>query len=261
MTLRDRLMFMGIAVLVVLGAVWLMGVSPEREHAAKLSAEVETARGQLASAESQAREAVNAQSHYSTAYTSLVTLGQAVPASAETPALIYTLNQASSSHDVQFSSITNGSSGSSASSGGSSSSSSSAAKPAAQSSGLSQQPFTFVFNGNFIALSKLLGGLEGFTVLTSSGPLQVSGRLLTINSVSLTPNTAQNTSEAGGSSKKSKSPELTGTVSATAYVLPAGESALGGATAAGPAGAQPASSNTSSGSGGAPTAAVVKVNP
>jgi hypothetical protein len=267
MTLRDRLMFMGIAVLAVLGAVWLTRVAPEREHAAKVSAEVQTARAQLASAESQGREARSAQLRYSTSYTSLVTLGQAVPASAETPALIYTLNEASSSHDVKFSSITNGSSGSSSSASSSSSSSSSSpssgAQSAAQSAGLSQQPFTFVFNGNYIALSKLLGRLEGFTVLTSSGPLQVSGRLLTINGISLTPNTAQSTSETGGSSKKSKSPELTGTVNATAYVLPAGESALGGATASGPAGGPQtsASSNASSGSNGAPTAAVVKVSP
>jgi hypothetical protein len=258
MTLRDRLMLMGIAALAVLGAVWFMAVSPEREHATKVSAEVETAREQLASAESQAREARNAQSRYSTAYTSLVTLGQAVPASDETPALLYTLQAASNSHDVDFSSITDGAS----TPGSSTSASSSSATSAAQGAGLSQQPFTFVFNGKFIALSKLLGNLEGFTLLGSSGPLQVNGRLLTIDSVSLAPNTSsgQSTSETSGSGKP-KAPELTGTVTATAYVLPTGEATLGGATAAGPAGAQSAASSTSSGSSGAPTAAVVKANP
>ena len=263
MTLRDRLMLMGIVALAVLVGGWFLVVTPEREKAAKVTAEVESARQQLASAESQAREAHTAQSRYATSYTSLVTLGQAVPASDETPALIYTLDAASSSHDVKFSSITNGGSSSSSSSASATASSSGAASATAATSGagLSQQPFTFVFNGNFIALSKLLGGLEGFTVLTSSGPLQVSGRLLTINSISLTPaSTGTQSTSGSGASSKQKAPELTGTVAATAYVLPTGESSLGGATAAGPSGVQPASS-TSSGSSGAPTAAVVKVNP
>ncbi len=254
MTMRDRLMLMGIVLLAVVGIVWYTAVAPEREKASKVNAEVLSARQQLASAETQASEALNAQTRYSTAYTSLVTLGQAVPASDETPALIYTLDKATHKHDIQFSSITNGSSGSSSGSSGSSSSASSATS-AVQSAGLSQQSFTFVFNGSFVDLSKLLGQLEGFTVLTSSGPLQVSGRLLTIDSVTLAPNAAD---EAAGGSGKSKAGELTSTITATAYVLPSGASALDGASPSGPAGAQPASPATS---GSAATPAVVKVNP
>jgi Tfp pilus assembly protein PilO len=258
MTMRDRLMFMGIALLAVLGIAWYMVVAPEREKASKVSAEVQSARQQLASAETQASEALSAQARYSTAYTSLVTLGQAVPASAETPALIYTLDKATHSNNIQFTSISNGTSGSGSGSSSSSDSASSSTTAAAQSAGLSQQPFTFVFNGNFIDLSKLLGQLEGFTVLTSNGPLRVSGRLLTINSVTLAPNA----NEANGGSTKSKSSQLTGTITATAYVLPASTSALGGASASGPAGAQsPGASGSSSSSGSATTPAVVKVNP
>ncbi len=257
MTMRDRLMLMGIALLAVVGVVWYTAVAPEREKASKVNAEVQSARQQLTSAETQASEALNAQARYSTAYTSLVTLGQAVPASDETPALIYTLDKATHKHDIQFTSITNGASGSSSGSGSSSSSasSSSSGTPATQSAGLSQQSFTFVFNGSFIDLSKLLGQLEGFTVLTSSGPLQVSGRLLTIDSVTLAPNA---TDEAAGGSGKSKAGQLTSTIAATAYVLPSSASALGGASPSGPAAAQSASATTS---GSAATPAVVKVNP
>ncbi len=251
MTLRDRLMLMGIALLAVLGGVWYLGVSPEREKAAKVSAEVQSARQQLASAEAQANEALSAQARYATAYTSLVTLGQAVPASAETPGLIYMLDKATHKHSIQFSSITNGVSGTS------SASSSSSSTTAAQSAGLTQQPFTFVFTGSFVDLSKLLGQLEGFTVLTSSGPLQVSGRLLTVDSVTLAPNT----SEAASTSNKSKSSELTGTITATAYVLPAGSSELGGASASGPAGGQSGSAGSSSGSSGVTPALVKATTP
>ena len=55
-------------------------------------------------------------------------------------------------------------------------------------------PFTFVFNGSFFDLYHLFQQLDRFTVRTSSGSLQVSGRLLTIQGVKLAP-------EPSGSSK------------------------------------------------------------
>ncbi len=252
MTTRDRLMLIGIVALAVLLGAWFTTVAPEREKASKVTAEVEAARQQVATAESQADSATSARAQYSTAYASLVSLGQAVPASAETPALIYMLDRATHRRDVQFSSITNGSTGSS--------SASASAAPAAQSAGFAQEPFTFVFNGSFVDLYKLLNQLEGFTVQTPSGSLHVNGRLLTIDSVSLAPNA----SEVASGSSKPKSGQLTGTITATAYVLPAGQSALGGASPSGPGGGATtnASSTTSNRStAGGPTAAVVKVNP
>jgi hypothetical protein len=255
MTLRDRLMLMGIIALVVLLGVWFTKVAPEREHASKVTAEVESARRQVASAESQAADAVGAQAQYSTAYASLVSLGQAVPATSETPALIFTLDKASHSRDVEFASITSSSTGSS--------SASAAATPTTPSAGFTQQPFTFVFNGSFVDLYKLLDQLEGFTVQTPSGALHVNGRLLTIDSISLSPDATEEHSTSG--SGKQKSPgKLTGTITATAYVLPPGASELGGATPSGPTGTgstTPTSSSTSSGSSAGTTAAVVKASP
>ncbi|HTC59838.1 MAG TPA: type II secretion system protein GspM [Solirubrobacteraceae bacterium] len=251
MTTRDRLMLIGIVALAVLLGAWFTTVAPERERAAKISAEVETARQQLASAESAADSAKNAQAQYSSAYASLVSLGQAVPASAETPGLIYTLDKATHSRNVGFTSITAGTSATA------SSSSSAAATAATQNATFSQEPFTFVFNGNFVDLYKLLDQLEGFTVQTSAGALHVNGRLLTIDSVSLAPSSASGSATA---SSKSKSPRLTGTISATAYVLPAGATPLGGATPSSPAGAATTASSTSS-SGSAVTPAVVKATP
>jgi hypothetical protein len=256
MTARDRLMLIGIVVLAALLGVWFTTVAPERERASKVTAEVEAARQQVATAESQAASASSAQAKYSTAYASLVSLGQAVPASPETPALIYTLDRASHSRNVQFSSITNGSSGSSGASA--------SATPTALSAGFAQQPFTFVFNGSFVDLYKLLNQLEGFTVQTPAGSLHVNGRLLTIDSVSLTPNASEaQGSQSSSGSRKPKSGQLTGTITATAYVLPAGQSTLGGATPTGPAGAGSKTSSSTPASGGstAPAAAVVKANP
>jgi hypothetical protein len=254
MTARDRLMLMGIVAFVVLLGAWFTTVAPERERADKVTAEVESARQKVATAQSQAASAASAQAQYSTAYTSLVSLGQAVPDSPETPGLIYMLDRASHSRDVQFSSITNGSSGGS--------SAGSSATPVAQVAGFTQQPFTFIFNGSFVDLYKLLNQLEGFTVQTPSGPLHVNGRLLTIDSVSLTPDASE--SKGASTSSKAKLNKLTGTIAATAYVLPTGQSTLGGATPSGPTGAATTSATStasSSSTSAAPAAAVVKVNP
>jgi hypothetical protein len=251
MTTRDRLMLIGIVTLAVLLGAWFKTVAPERERAAKVTAEVEAARQQVSTAESEAGSATRARAQYSTAYVSLVSLGQAVPSSDETPALIYMLDRATHSRNIQFSSIATSSSGSSGAGAG--------ATPAAATAGFRQEPFTFVFNGSFVDLYKLLNQLEGFTLQTSSGGLHVNGRLLTIDSVSLAPSAAGQS--ASGSSKPGPS-QLTATITATAYVLPTGQSALGGATPTGPAAAgtaTPASSTKSSGSTAAP--AVVKVSP
>jgi hypothetical protein len=250
MTTRDRLMLIGIIALAVLLGVWFTTVAPERERAAKIGAEVETAHKQLASAESAADSAKNARAQYSSAYASLVSLGQAVPASAETPGLIYTLDKATHSRNVNFTSITAGTAGST--------SSAASATAAAQNATFSQEPFTFVFNGSFVDLYKLLDQLEGFTVQTSSGALHVNGRLLTIDSVSLAPSSSGASISA---SSKSKSPQLTGTITATAYILPAGATPLGGATPSSPAGAAATPASSTSSSGSAVTPAVVKATP
>jgi hypothetical protein len=229
MTTRDRLVLIAIAMLALLAGGWLMLVSPEREKAAKLEAQVNTASTQLTSAEGELATARGAQSRYSTAYTSIVNLGKAVPASQEVPSLIFQLEQASNLKRVDFTSIVSGT-------GSGGSSSGSAAAPAAAATGFSQMPFTFVFNGNFFDLYRLFQQLNGFAQRTADGGLQVRGRLLTIQSVRLAPPTT-GTATAHGL--------LTGTITATAYVLPGGQGLTGGATPAAPA-ASGASASSSS---------------
>lgn len=240
MTTRDRLMLVGMITLAILVGGYLTVVSPERQKASKLSGEVQSARQQLQSAEAQATEALSARTRYSTAYASLVSLGPAVPASGETPSLVYALAGVTHNRKVEFEAITTQSGP-----GGSASSSSSSSAHAAASTSFSQEPFTFTFSGSFVDLYKLLDQLEGFTDQTVSGSLRVSGRLLTIDGVQLS---SSATKEAKGG--------LTATVTATAYVLPAGQSALGGASAAAPSGVTPASAGSS------PTSpAVIKAGP
>jgi len=234
---RERTILIVVVLVAVLGAAWVLAVSPERKQANQLSAQVAAAKAQLASAESEEAGARAAQSQYAAAYASVVSLGKAVPASDEVPALIDQLTQASNQKDVDFNSIT---------SGGSGSSGTSAAAGAA--SGFSALPFTFTFEGDYFALEHLMNRLADFATLTSSGTVQVSGRLLTIASVKLAPSG----NVAGSTSSPS---ELTGTITATAYTMPS----VPAATATSPTGATtPASSSTGASSPTAPATVTVK---
>lgn len=262
MTTRDRLVLMTLVVLGLLAAGWMLEVSPERSKAASLDAHVNAAKAQLATAQSQLAEAKGAQAQYGTAYASIVRLGQAVPADQQVPSLVYELDQASNGKNVEFNSITSSATGSS-----SASSSSSSTTAAAASTGFTQMPFTFIFEGTYVDLYHLLNQVQGFTVQTSAGAIQVSGRLLTIQGASLelpSSSTEAGKSSKGSSAKESEQSKLKGTITATAYVLPASQGLTGGATATGPTGAaattQAASAPGASGSSTAP-AAVIKVAP
>jgi Tfp pilus assembly protein PilO len=249
MTGRDRIVIMVIVVAVALAAVWMEVVSPERKQVNELNAQVASAQSQLVSAEGKVASARSAQSKYAAAYAATVNLGKAVPPSQEVASLIDQLTQASNQKNVYFSSI---SSAASSTSSGAATSGASAASSVA-SAGLTQMPFTFTFEGSYFDLEHLFSQLASFTKLNASGDIEVSGRLLTIRGVSLTP-------MSNSGSGRNAASNLTGSITATAYVLPAGQTATGTATPASPtgSGASPASSTTSA----SPVSpAVVKVNP
>jgi trimeric autotransporter adhesin len=246
MTTRDRLALIAISSLALLAVVWLLVVSPERKQAAELDKQVSAANAQLAGAEAEAANARAAQAHYADAYASVVDLGKAVPPSEEVPSLIYQLAQASNQKHLEFSSITTGATGASGA-GASASSAATTAASTATPAGFTQMPFTFVFDGSFADLYHLFLQLDQSTVNTSSG-LQVSGRLLTLQGVKLEPKETNGTSAA-----------LSGTITATAYVLPAGQGLTGGATSAAPATSAATTASSAAGSSttsSAPPAAV-----
>jgi hypothetical protein len=255
MTARDRIVIVGLAVLAVLAGAWLLVVAPEREKASKLASEVSTAQAQLATAESQVASASAAQASYQTAYASIVRLGKAVPADQEVPSLIYQLAQASNQKNVEFASITTGDGTSGAGASPTAGAGAAASVSATASTGFRQMPFTFVFNGSFESLYNLFQQLDGFALRTSATGLRVSGRLLTVQSVKLGPATSSS-----AASSKSTTEQLSGTITATAYVLPAGQTIAGGATSSGPAGTVTQTASTGASSSPNPPA-TVQVNP
>jgi Tfp pilus assembly protein PilO len=248
MTGRDRIVVIVVSTLLVLAAAWFLGVKPERQKASKLNARISAASSQLATAETELSSARSAQARYSDAYASIVSLGKAVPPVQEVPSLIFQLDQASNHKRVEFASIVTGSTASNGPAAAPAAGASSAAagvKPTA----FTQMPFTFVFNGGFFDLYHLFQQLNQFTERTPAGVLKISGRLLTIQGVKL----AQST----GSGKETASNQLSGTITATAYVLPASQGLTGGASASGPAvgGATASSASTPT------TPAVARVTP
>jgi hypothetical protein len=254
MTGRDRIVLMAIIVVVVLAGGWLVAVSPERKQAAEAQSSVQNAKTQLESAQSQAASARTAQRRYGAAYSSVVSLGKAVPPSEEVPSLIYELELASDQRGVDFNSIA-------ATSTGAAATGTAAAASAAASGGFTQMPFTFIFKGTFAGLAHLLGQVEGFALRTATGGLAVNGRLLTIQGVDITTESGGEGDKSTGSTKRpSSGGTLTATITASAYVLPATQGLTGGATAGGPSAAAGTGSASAgaSGSSSPATPAVVR---
>lgn len=108
--------------------------------------------------------------------------------------------------------------------------------------GLPTMPFDFEFSGPFLQLEKLLRKIKAFTKV-SGGQIKVNGRLMTIDSISLT-----------------GFPDMKATIHATAFVLPDEQGLLAGATAAGP-GAPVSVANPTTPSTGAPVTPVAAVTP
>jgi hypothetical protein len=245
------MVLIGAVVLAALAATWVLVVSPEREKASKLAAQVTAAHAELSTAEGQLATARSAQSQYTAAYAAVVSLGKAVPPNQEVPSLIYQLSQASNRRSVQFASINSGAGATTSPSP----TPAAAASTEAASTGFSEMPFTFVFEGSFFDLEHLFGTLTSFTTNKADGALEVSGRLLTIQSVKLSPEIGA--SEPSNASKGN----LSGTITATAYVLPASQGLTGSATPASPTGSSTTVASAGAAASSPTPAAIARVNP
>lgn len=228
MSVRDRLVLMGIAVLAVVGLAWMMVVSPERKKAHEAAAEVETAQSKLTAAQSQLGNVRAAHAKSAASYATIARLGKAVPVDKEVPSLIYELAQNSKRQNVRLTSITAGSN----------------VSPAV--TGFTQVPFTLAFTGTYFDLSNMFHRLSNFATRTPSGAIKVNGRLITIQSIELT------------SATSALNAPLTATVSATVYALPPEQ----GGTSAAPAGSPAGGSSGGGGASSSPTApATIKASP
>lgn len=224
MSARDRTILLVIALAAAIIGPWLLVVQPKRDQAAKIQTQINSEQGQLSSVRSQLAAGSEARAAFASSYTSLVRLGEAVPTDDNTASMIYELQAAAKSSDVDFQGLTfnAGQGGSSSAPSSSSSQSSTATLPPGATigaAGFPVEPFTFTFAGSFFHLADFLGRLQRF-VVANNQDVTVSGRLMSLNAITL-----------GQSSSLS---QITATISATTYLLPASQGLLNGATPAGP---------------------------
>lgn len=235
-----------LAVAAIAVGFWMLLLSPKREEAKELGAEVERLETSLAQHEVEVAAGEEARGEFAAAYRQLVVLGKAVPGDDETASLLVQLNAIAERAKVRFSEFSLNGSGEPAApppapapDGGGGSGESSATPATNQiapteaaaavlplgasigPAGLAVMPYTLAFEGGFFQLADFIKGLDAL-VKTSAENVSVDGRLITIDGFAL-------------SSDPDKGfPTLEGDFEITTYLTPPSEGATGGATPGGP---------------------------
>jgi hypothetical protein len=250
---RNSMLIAVVAVVAVIGAYWMLVLSPQREEAVKLDGQITKQQSALATAEADLATYEAAQKHYKANYSMVARLGKAVPADDDVRSLLVQVNAAAKRAGVDFRTINISGSGGAPTTGPAAAPKSTTPPPPGASTvgtaGFSTMPFTFNFKGSFFQLGKFFNRIDKFVAVRNGG-LDVTGRLLLLNSITITPD-----AERGF-------PHLTADVTANSYLLPPTEGLTAGATAAGPTGAAAAGGATPSPSTPATTttAAISGVN-
>ena len=250
MTTRDRLVILIVGVIVAVGAAWILVIQPKRDQASALSSQVAAAQKQLNSARTETAAAEADRSTFARNYEAVAKLGEAVPSDDDTASLVYELQDAAHRTGVRFNSLVLNAASAAAPAATSTSSSTSQAVTATLPpgaavgpAGLPTLPFTFTFQGDFFHLANFFNRLERFVVATNNN-VSVSGRLMSLNAISLAP-------APGGF------PQMTATISATTYLVPANQGLTDGASPAGPAAGSAAQTASTASSSSSPAAATI----
>jgi hypothetical protein len=228
-TRRNSILLVAVAAVAVVAAYWMLVLTPKREEAAKLDKQITVKQTALASAEAEVADYEEARENYRANYSMVARLGKAVPVDDDVRSLMVQINSAAGHSGVDFRTINVGGSGSGAAPAAAPSGTASGAAPAAPppgattvgTAGFSTMPFAFRFQGSFFELGKFFNRLDRFVAVRNRG-LDVTGRLLLLNSITLTPDATKGF------------PMLSAEVSANSYLLPPTEGLTAGATATGP---------------------------
>lgn len=270
MTTRDRMVILALVAAAAVAGFWFMVFAPKKAEAGKLATQLSEVRQQESSSERDIAAGLAARSSYGHNYGVIARLGEAVPADDNGPSLVYQLDSAAKRAGVDFRSLkltpgtgaapapaaaaapAAGAKGASSTPSTPSTGTASATQAASATlppgasvgpAGFPTMPFQLGFDGSFFHMSDFFRRLDAF-VNANSKRVAVSGRLLTINGISLT-------------ASRHGFPAVKAMVAANAYLVPADQGATAGATPAAPgaAGAKPASSPSSSSGAPAPATA------
>jgi Tfp pilus assembly protein PilO len=233
MSSNNRLIAAILVVVALAVAFWMMLLSPKREEAKKLGAQVEQLEASLAQHEAEVAEAEAAREEFPTQYQRLVVLGKAVPGDDDVASLLVQLNRISDAADGTFREMKLSASG-----GGAEAPAAPAAPAGAEGTpvsatevaasllplgaaigpaGLAVMPYEVSFDGSFFDVADFIKGLDSL-VRTGDDEVSVDGRLVTVDSFTLEADPNEGF------------PALQASFSLTTYLTPPSEGATGGAT-------------------------------
>jgi hypothetical protein len=242
---RNSILLAAVAAVAVIAAYWMVVLSPKREEATKLDKSITTKKGELQAAEAELATYEKAKAGYKANYSLVARLGKAVPADDDVRSLMVQLNAAAGKSKVDFRTIQiGGGTGAPAPAPAAGSTDKKGEQPTTPattpppgsttvgSAGFSSMPFTFAFRGSFFSLGEFFKRLDDF-VAVNQQRLDVTGRLMVLNSIALTP-------DATGF------PRIRAQIGAAAYMLPATQGLTAGASPAGPGTAATGSTGSAS---------------
>lgn len=214
MSSSNRLIVAILVVAALAVGFWVVLLSPKREEADKLSAEVETLEATLAQASSSLAAAEVAKEAFPGNYRQLVVLGEAVPEGDETASLLVEINRIAKASEVRFENIELNSAGGEgtaeavapppvesspapeSASGGVPAAATVPPTEAAASlmplgasigpAGLGVMPYSLTFTGDFFEIADFIEGVDEL-VATHNAKVGVEGRLVTVNGFALSP--------------------------------------------------------------------------
>jgi hypothetical protein len=270
-TSRDRIVVLVLAAAAAVAGFWFGVLAPQRKELAKLNQQVSSEQQRMQHAQAASAEGRAAKERYLSDYASVALLGKAVPVDDDVPSLVYQLENAANGDHIDFRAIkVSGNSSSSAATSpappaaqtaavgsaekGTDGKSAASPAPATQAAaatlppgaqvgtaGFPTMPFSFTFEGSFFSMERFLHNVEDF-VRVHGKDVDVRGRLLAINGFTL-------------SAGRDGFPKVKASIGATAYLVPADQGLMGGATPQGPATGQSGSTPSSGGSAPATTTA------
>jgi hypothetical protein len=245
MKATDRSILIGLVILGLLAAFWFLLLSPKREDAAALEAQVEDLSAEVAEQEELAAAAEQSEEDYANNYERLIVLGKAAPADGDTPSLLTQLTELSERSHTDFASLTRAEAEAAAAPAAAQTTTDQnadaaasdpeaapavpvAAAPATEASaatlplgatvgpaGLGVLPYDLSFSGGFFEIADLLEGIDS-QVGADGTAAKVDGRLVTVNGFTMAPS---GTGE-----------DLAVDLSITTYVLPDSQGLTAGAT-------------------------------
>ena len=230
MSSNNRAIAVAVALAVLAFVFWTQMLSPKREEAKKLGAQVEQLEASLVQHNAEIAEGEEAKKEFSTEYQRLVVVGKAVPGDDDIASLLVQANRLADRaggtfRDIQLS----------AESGGEEAAAPPAASGEAPASptevaasllplgatigpaGLAVMPYTVTFDGNFFEIANFIEGIDSL-VKTTDGEVVVDGRLVTVDGFALE------------ADPQVGFPALQASFALTTYLTPPGEGVTGGAT-------------------------------